>query len=384
MSRKSKNKVHAQSKTTGKKTTIFAQNIELEALNQFYSAMRNDFAITGALLPDAHTGYTLPIGGVVGTDHMILPSWVGYDIGCGMCAIPTGFTAERLIPFTEIIYKNIYTTVPTGFNSHVHPAKWKSDHLEKSDVLKQIFNKKGLKQLGTLGSGNHFIELGFDEDEQVWIIVHSGSRGLGHDVAGYYMKMASGDGKAREGHFGFDVNSINGQAYLKDMKFCLAYALENRKRIIDKVMGVIADTIPGQPLARMNKTRLINRNHNHAEFKHGMWIHRKGATQAENGMSGVIPGNMRDGSFIVEGLGNPDSLWSSSHGAGRILGRRKAKQQLSLDQFRETMTGIKAKVTSGTLDESPFAYKDIFQIMDSQADMVKVLHHIKPIINIKA
>ncbi len=241
-----------------------------------------------------------------------------------------------------------------------------------------------MKQLGTLGSGNHFIELGFDEGEQVWIIVHSGSRGLGHDVAGHYMKLASGDGKAREGHFGFDVNSINGQAYLQDMNFCMAYALENRKQIIGRVLDIIAETIPDQPLARMNKTLLINRNHNHAEFKHGMWIHRKGATQAEDGMSGVIPGNMRDGSFIVEGLGNPDSLWSSSHGAGRILGRRKAKQLLSLDQFRKTMAGIKAKVTNGTLDESPFAYKDIFQIMDSQADMIKILHHIKPIINIKA
>ncbi|MBT4089621.1 MAG: RtcB family protein, partial [Deltaproteobacteria bacterium] len=156
------------------------------------------------------------------------------------------------------------------------------------------------------------------------------------------------------------------------------------KRIIGKIFDILSETLPNQPFARMDTTRLINRNHNHAEFKHGLWIHRKGATQAENGMSGVIPGNMRDGSFIVEGLGNPDSLWSSSHGAGRILGRRKAKQQLSLDQFRETMVGIKAKVVSGTLDESPFAYKDIFQIMDSQEKMVKILHHVKPIINIKA
>ena len=384
MPRKNRIKNPQQGKTVGKKTTIFAQNIEQEALNQFYSAMKNDFAIAGALLPDAHTGYTLPIGGVVGTDHYILPSWVGYDIGCGMCAVPTGLAVERLIPYTEIVYQKIYAQIPTGFNSHVRPAEWNSEHLEKTDVLQVIFHKKGLKQLGTLGSGNHFIELGFDENEQVWIIVHSGSRGLGHDVADYYMKLASGDGKAREGHFGFDANSKNGQAYLKDMNFCLAYALENRKRIIVKVLDIVTEAIPNRPLARINETLLINRNHNHAEFKHGMWIHRKGATQAEKGMSGVIPGNMRDGSFIVEGLGNPDSLWSSSHGAGRILGRRKAKQLLSLDQFRETMVGIKAKVTNGTLDESPFAYKDIFQIMDSQADMIKILHHIKPIINIKA
>jgi len=115
-----------------------------------------------------------------------------------------------------------------------------------------------------------------------------------------------------------------------------------------------------------------------------MWIHRKGATHAEKGMQGVIPGNMRDGSFIVEGLGCVESLWSSSHGAGRLLGRRKAKQVLSLEHFRESMQGIKAKVTSGTLDESPLAYKDINEVMEGQSAMVRVLHHIRPIINIKA
>ncbi len=384
VSGRSRNKETADNKLAGKKITIFAAGVESEALEQFYSAMKNSFAVTGALLPDAHTGYTLPIGGVVGTDGYILPSWVGYDIGCGMCAIATGLAAERLIPYTETIYQKIYAQIPTGFNHHSNPGNWDHHHLEKTEVLQRIFDKKGLKQLGTLGSGNHFIELGFDEDQQVWIIVHSGSRGLGHDVASYYMRLASGDGKAREGHFGFAVNSKNGRAYIKDMNFCLAYALENRKRIIDKVQNILTQTIPGQPLARMDKTLLINRNHKHVDFKHGMWIHRKGATQAENGMPGVIPGNMRDGSFIVEGLGNPDSLWSSSHGAGRVLGRKKAKQLLSLDQFRESMTGIKAKVTNGTLDESPFAYKDIFQIMDSQDKMVKIHHHIKPLINIKA
>lgn len=168
------------------------------------------------------------------------------------------------------------------------------------------------------------------------------------------------------------------------MNFCLAYALENRKRMIAVILDIIDQTLPGQHLAALDPSSLINRTHNHVEHRHGMWIHRKGATQAEDGMRGVIPGNMRDGSFIVEGLGNRDSLWSSSHGAGRILGRRKARQQLSLEQFRKSMAGIKAKVTTGTLDESPFAYKDIFQIMDSQAEMVKILHHVRPIINIKA
>ncbi len=373
-----------QNNIAGKKIRLFAEGIEKEALDQFYSAMKNDFTVAGVLLPDAHTGYTLPIGGVVATENMILPSWVGYDIGCGMCAVATGLPADRLIPFTDSIYRQIYQKIPTGFNHHDHPASWNHSDLDKTAVLQRIFSKKGLKQLGTLGSGNHFIEIGVDESRLTWIIVHSGSRGTGHAVATHYMKLASGDGKAREGHYGFEDNSKNGQSYIIDLKFCLAYALENRKRIIINILDIIDGTVPDHPLAELDMSGMINRNHNHAEYSHGMWIHRKGATHAEKGMAGVIPGNMRDGSFIIEGLGNPESLWSSSHGAGRVLGRRKAKQLLSLDQFRESMVGIKAKITSGTLDESPFAYKDIFDVMKSQAAMVKIRHHIKPIINIKA
>jgi tRNA-splicing ligase RtcB len=128
---------------------------------------------------------------------------------------------------------------------------------------------------------------------------------------------------------------------------------------------------------------LINRNHNHAVQKDGLWIHRKGATHAEEGMMGVIPGNMRDGAFIVRGKGNPNSLWSSSHGAGRVMGRKQAEREVNLDQFRESMVGITAKVEQGTIDESPFAYKDIFSVMDMQKDLVEVEHHIRPIINVK-
>ena len=378
-------KQHSQKKgRADKKINLFVNHVEKSALEQFYSAMDNDFAVAGVLLPDAHTGYTLPIGAVVGTEGVILPSWVGYDIGCGMCAVATGLSAERLSPFIGSIYKQIYQRIPTGFNHHDRPPGWDHNELDKTDVLKRIFDKKGLKQLGTLGSGNHFIEIGSDENSLVWIVVHSGSRGTGHTIATHYMKLASGDGRAREGHYGFDTDSENGRAYINDMNFCLAYALENRKRMITSILEIINETVPDQPLEKLNMTSMINRNHNHAEFNHGMWIHRKGATQADKKMQGVIPGNMRDGSFIIEGLGNPESLWSSSHGAGRVLGRRKAKQILSMDDFRNCMGGIKAKVTSGTLDESPFAYKDIFKVLENQKDMIKIHHHIKPIINIKA
>ncbi len=370
-----------------KKIKIFAKeisSIEEEALAQFQSAMSQPFAVQGALMPDAHKGYSLPIGGVVATKNMILPSWVGYDIGCGMCALKTRFSTTQIRKNAERIYKEIYLRIPTGFKHNNKNGRWSYSRIPHTKTLADIFNRNGLKQLCSLGSGNHFIEIGADELSGIWIIVHSGSRGIGHAVATHYMKLASKDGKAREGHFGFKCDSKNGKSYIEDMNFCLEFALENRKQMIERIISLLEEIIPGQRMKDSGFEGLINRNHNHAELKNGLWIHRKGATQAEKGMKGVIPGNMRDGSFIVEGLGNPDSLWSSSHGAGRTMGRKKAKKKLNLEQFRSTMSDIRAKVTNTTLDESPFAYKNIFEIMNQQREMVKTLHHIKPLINIKA
>jgi len=367
-----------------KKIKIYAQEIEEEALSQFYSAMDQDFSIQGALMPDAHTGYTLPIGGVIATRGMILPSWVGYDIGCGMCALPINLKKTEIEAKADKIYRSIYLEIPTGFDHNKKSGSWNFRNIPHTDTLARIFDKNGLKQLGSLGSGNHFIEIGEDESSTVWIIVHSGSRNLGHSIATHYMKLASKDGKAREGHFGFKTDSQAGKDYIDDMNFCLEFALENRKQMIERILRILNLEIPEGEKSILSKENLINRNHNHAELKDSLWIHRKGATHAEKGMLGVVPGNMRDGSFIVEGIGNPESLWSSAHGAGRIMGRRKAKKSLSLDEFRKTMQGIKAKVTHHTLDESPFAYKNIYKVMENQKDLVRVLHHVKPILNIKA
>jgi tRNA-splicing ligase RtcB len=248
--------------------------------------------------------------------------------------------------------------------------------------LYDIYNEKnGNLQLGTLGSGNHFIEIGVDEFNEIWIIIHSGSRGVGHGCAIYYMQLAHPNNKAGEGHYGFDVNSNEGKNYIKDLNFCLEYALLNRKIMLNLVDDAISDC--GIQCYYDPKV-LINRNHNHAETKDGKkWIHRKGATHAEKDMLGIIPGNMRDGSFIIKGLGNEDALCSSSHGAGRILGRKKAKKKLNLEEFSQTMEGIVANVSENTLDESPMAYKDIFKVMEFQKDLVKVLKHVKPILNVK-
>lgn len=362
-----------------KDTHIFAEVLEPEALEQFKSAMSQPFAVKGALMPDAHAGYSLPIGAVVATDGVILPAWVGYDIGCGMCAVPTTFSRDSVTKYAVGIFNSIYSAVPVGFSHNQKDSVWDFSALAHTAALAAIFAKNGLRQLASLGGGNHFIEIGYDEDDAIWIIIHSGSRGIGHAVATHYMKLASGDGKAREGHFGFAVDSAEGRNYTDDLAFCLAFALENRHQIIQRVVREMAHYCEGAA----DWGRFINRNHNHAELKDGLWIHRKGATHAEAGMMGVIPGNMRDGSFIVEGKGNPAALWSSSHGAGRVLGRKAAQRSLSVKQFTETMRGVVAKVDAATLDESPFAYKDIFDVMRQQADMVEIKHHIRPLINIK-
>jgi len=193
------------------------------------------------------------------------------------------------------------------------------------------------------------------------------------------MKIAGGGEKALEGHFGLDVNGQDGKDYITDLNFCLEFALENRKEMMRRVNREISYYCTGDA----KWSELINRNHNHAELKDGIWIHRKGATHAEAGMMGVIPGNMRDGSFIVRGKGNPDALWSSSHGAGRVLGRKEAQRTLNMEQFTETMNGVVALVTKDTIDESPFAYKDVFDVMRLQKDLVDVVAYVKPIINIK-
>lgn len=357
---------------------IFTQDIENSALEQFYSAMQQDFVVRGALMPDAHTGYSLPIGAVVATDGFVLPAWVGYDIGCGMCAVPTSFSPAAIRRHAESIFTAIYRAIPVGFSHNKADSDWIHSHIPRTKTLEKLFWKNGLKQLGSLGSGNHFIEIGADEEQQIWIIIHSGSRNLGHSVATHYMKLAGG-GKAREGHFGFAVRSAEGRDYLKDLAFCLEFALANRFEMIRRVVCEIQHYCSGAA----DWQQLINRNHNHAEEKDGLWIHRKGATHAEKGMLGVIPGNMRDGSFIVAGKGNREALWSSSHGAGRVMGRKAAKRTIKLKQFVDSMEGIVAKVDQQTLDEAPFAYKNIDEVMALQKDLVTVLHRVRPIINIK-
>lgn len=385
--------------------------IDGAALDQFYKTMEQSWVVKGALMPDAHKGYSLPIGGVVATEGVIWPAGIGMDKGCGVCAIKLPLKRHQLTkPIRELIFKSIYANIPTGFHHNAKPSKWpKCDSIPRTDFMNKMFaDKGGLRQLCSLGRGNHFIEIGYDENDDVWIIVHSGSRNVGSTSARNYMGIASGTGKASEGHFALDVDSQAGKDYIMDLNFCLEFALENRKQIllrVAEIIDIILDKdqeIYADALASiLTEGHFINRNHNHAELKDGLWIHRKGATHAEDGMMGVIPGNMEDGAFIVRGKGNPDSLYSSSHGAGRVRGRKEAKEgrtnpdtgkvelePLNVEDFEKRVKelDIVAKVGYSTVDESKKAYKSIFDVMEvqEQAGLVEIVHHIKPLINIKA
>lgn len=348
---------------------------------QMGSAMAQPWVVKGALMPDAHAGYALPIGAVVATEGVIVPSWVGYDIGCGVCAYP--LQDVDIIDIKDnatAIHQEILKLVPVGFSSH--DTALKVDLSGLTDEGKKIAKVKAGAQLGTLGSGNHFIEIGqAAKDKKPYIIIHSGSRGTGHGLATHYMKIAGG-GKAREGHYPLTLDSDEGKAYMQDLDWALQYALDNRKQMVTSVMAAIGKVLR-KPPERIKPELLINRNHNHAELKDGLVIHRKGATHAEDGMMGVIPGNMRDGSFIVKGKGNPDSLCSSSHGAGRVMSRSEAKKKVHVQAFKDSMGNITTGDLNDVIDEAPEAYKNIFDVMARQNDLVECIEYIKPILNVK-
>lgn len=348
---------------------------------QWESCINHPKFVAGALMPDAHGGYDAPIGAVIGLKDWVVPSWVGYDIGCGMCAVKTLLIHDDVKDDLEAIQEELHRWVPTGFKNHDRPI---FDYEFKTDspaIRRARKNRKVEEQLGTLGTGNHFLELNTDEDGFIWIVVHSGSRGFGHAVAEYWMEK-----QKEAGTEGFDLHSEEGQQYVKDMSECLRYALLSRRLMLSRAEQAITKVLYGEPETIYFETdNFINRNHNHMDIAHGMCIHRKGATHSEKDMLGVIPGNMLDGSYIVKGLGKEESLWSSSHGAGRKLSRNQAKKNLDLDTFLEQMKDIPSDASQATLDEAPGAYKDITEVIDRQVNegILEVLHKLTPIVNVK-
>lgn len=354
------------------------------------------------LMPDTHQGYGMPIGGVIAAESVVIPNAVGVDIGCGMHAVKTDvqeISPQQLHEIVGLIRENI----PVGFNHSAEPHKlpafegcepsaWEGPWRDGSYPIVSREYEKAMFSLGTLGGGNHFIELQKDEWGFLWFMIHSGSRNLGKQVADHYNKLAVNlnalwhSSVPKEWELAFlPVDTAEGQAYLREMNYCLQFAAANRERMARQIKDILAAV-----LNLPTFTEEIDIHHNYASmehhFGHNVMIHRKGATRARAGEVGIIPGSQGTHSYIVEGLGNPDSFMSCSHGAGRRMGRKEAVR--SLDFAAEVAAldarGIIHSVRSkDDLDEAPGSYKNIETVMEEQADLVKILHMLQPLAVVK-
>lgn len=365
-------------------TLIPLEQLEQSAQQQIYNALDLEFLKKLAIMPDCHTGYTLPIGGVALLDDVISPEYVGYDIGCGMCCIVTDVLVKEMLPNKKQkvkIFNEIYEKIPVGFNSRdkgLDYEEFKSASGDK-DLNKKV-NDKLHVQIGTLGSGNHFIEIGENQKEMATVTIHSGSRNMGHSVASYYMTKSKQVDKDLPNGF-LSLDGDEGTQYLQDMDFCLGLALQNRKAMMVDVLDILGFKV--SKITTFLKS-MINENHNHAILRKDGVLHRKGATPAELDTLGVIPGTMKSGVYITKGLGNEEYLSSASHGAGRKMSRKKAKLSISLERHKEVMKGIVGKVNKSTLDESHDAYKDLNKVVMMQEGVViETIDFVKPLINIK-
>ena len=368
------------------RSLIPLEELEWSAQNQIYAALELDFLITLAVMPDCHTGYSLPIGGVALLDSVISPAYVGYDQGCGMCFILTRILADDFFKRENKkvqIFEEIYKRIPVGFNSREKPLPYDAFSSASSDKkLNKKVEERLWIQLGTLGGGNHFIEIGVNMEGYITITIHSGSRNIGHSIASHYMNLSQNVDKDLPNGF-LHLNSEHGQHYVKDMNFALEYALENRKCMMREVLSLFGYN--SHEINTLINQKMVNENHNHAIVDSaGHVLHRKGATPAEEGQIGIIPGSMKTGVYVTEGLGNPHYLWSASHGAGRKMARKAAKKKITMERFRTQMDGIVAKVDHTTKDEAPDAYKNLHNIIKEQeAIVIKTIDYARPLINVK-
>ena len=350
-----------------------------------------------AFMPDVHGGMGMPIGGVLASKKVVVPNAVGVDIGCGMCAVKTNLKADDIS--RDVIRKEIMSgiraRIPLGMDHHTElqdEALMPQGHdIDKLHVVSRQY-VSARRQVGTLGGGNHFIELQKDDDGFLWIMLHSGSRNLGKQVGDYYNKLAkelnamyhTAVDPAWQMHF-LPLGSKEFTAYWKEMSYCVDFALCNRQLMMDRIQEIIADAIPNVEFAPM-----INIAHNYAAWEHhygeDVIVHRKGAVRARAGEIGIIPGSQGTSSYIVEGLGCPESFMSSSHGAGRLMSRTEAIKTLSLQKEIEMLDskGIIHGIRSQNhLDEAASAYKNIDEVMANQQDLVRILTRLSPIAVVK-
>ena len=371
------------------------EKIEESALQQIENMSALPFAYKHiAIMPDVHMGYGVTIGGVLATQGVIIPNAIGVDIGCGMCTVKTSLKEIDKGTLKKIMGE-IRKVIPVGFNKHKEPQdsmefpKLMPDYKHLIGVNYIVFNEleNARKQLGTLGGGNHFIEIQKGSDGFIWIMLHSGSRNLGYKVAKHYNELAYNLNKKwfsdtslpgnKEDSLAFlPVESREGQDYLQEMKYCVDFAYRNRSLMLTRIIDIITEEIKDSIVLQ----DVINIAHNYASlenhFGENVWVHRKGATLARKDTIGIIPGSQGTKSYIVKGLGNPESFMSCSHGAGRRMSRSAAIKNLNLIDEIEKMDKqgiIHGLRNQKDLDEASSSYKDISEVMGNQKDLVEIL-----------
>ncbi|HHU96152.1 MAG: RtcB family protein [Spirochaetota bacterium] len=376
---------------------VWMDSIDDKTMEQTVNLANLPFAFKHvSLMPDAHSGYGMPIGGVLATEGVIVPNAVGVDIGCGMCAVKSDLMVSEVSRKEMLnILSEIRNKIPIGFNHH----KEKQDEslmpqgydLNNLHVISRQYTA-ALKQIGTLGGGNHFIEIQKDSEGFLWLMIHSGSRNLGKQVADFYNKKAgqlnelwysSVDKSVDLAFLPFRTNEA--RQYYDEMRYCVDFALANRKLMIERVQESFYDHFP-----TIKFGDVINKAHNYAawenHFDKDVVVHRKGATSAREGEIGIIPGSQGTNSYIVEGLGNKDSFNSCSHGAGRTMGRKEAVRNLDLEEEKRKLDAlgiIHAVRSKSDLEEAPSAYKDIEEVMANQQDLVRIKVELSPVAVIK-
>jgi tRNA-splicing ligase RtcB len=351
-----------------------------------------------ALMPDAHLGKGATVGSVLPTLGAIIPAAVGVDIGCGIIAVRTQYTADQLLSDRRPLREAIEAAVPlsAGKYNNAVTRQHTSDRIDDLAAAAQRYEftpdsyaGNWQLQLGTLGSGNHFIEVSLDEEARVWLFLHSGSRGVGNKIAQHHIKVAHDLCKRwwidlPDPDLAYLVEGTDEfWAYIRQLRWAQRFALLNREEMMDRVELCFEEWVDGE----VERTEQVNCHHNYTErekhFGKEVWLSRKGAIDASEGTPGLIPGSMGTASYVVEGKGNRLALNSSPHGAGREYSRSRARKTFTHDDLRAAMGDIEYRDTDAFIDEIPAAYKDIDVVMADAADLVEVKHTLRQIVNVK-